>query len=451
MTAGLPPPADLESEARVLGALLYDQRHVEGLPSTLRAESFYSEAHRRVFAAVEELRARGVDVSPTTVGAEIREQRRTAQLPDGEAFLQQLVDATPVLLPKEFDRLVQVVIDKATLRAATQVLHKALARAYGGEAPMDLLGEVEQDLQRLTLDAVIGDPMHVRDAMRDAIVDWTESLKTGRAIGTPTGFRHLDAMCGGMHPGDLIVLGARPGMGKTSFVTAVATHVAKRGSAALLFSLEMPAKQIAARILCSDSGVSLARTRSGALTPQELGQTKLSLSEMRDLGIYIDDATRGRPTVVDIATRSRRLAAQLARKGQKLGLVIVDYLQIVKLRDALVKQRHDLAVGEVSVELKSLAKELGVPVIACAQLNRSVEQRTDKRPGQADLRDSGQIEQDADMILMLYRDEHYNPDTADKGVIEVIVEKQRNGPTGTISVRFDGPTTRVADFDAEGR
>lgn len=446
------PPHDMVTEAQLLGALLYDQRHLSALPPALTAETFYSGAHATVFAAIAELRDERVDVDLPTVEARLRSRGRLPQLPDGSAFLRQLVDSTAVLLPRSFEAHVRVVLDKATLRAATRVFHEALARAYD-PATADV-GEMLAGVERSVLDLSIsrhesGGLRPIREALHAELTEWHERSEGRGTMGTATGFGGYDAITGGLHGGDLIVVAARPGMGKTSFITGVAVNVAKRNEVAAIFSLEMPAQQLAARMLCTEAGLSLVRTRAGRLDQREIQKATHSIGDLARLGLYVDDAAKGRPYVSDIVSRSRRLAAKLARENKKLGLIVVDYIQIVKLRDLLVKQRHELAVGEVSTELKALAKELDTTVIGVAQLNRGVEQRPDKRPGMADLRDSGQIEQDADVIAMLYRDEYYNPGTAEPGVAELIVEKNRNGPTGTVKLRFDGPTTRFTNLEAD--
>ena len=445
----LPPPADIDAEAKVLGAVLYDQRHVAALPPKLTPEAFYSEAHRQIFAVVVELRDARTDVNVTTVAGRLRQRGRLAQLTNGAAHLDALVDGTPVLSPATFEVMARTVLDKATQRAAQLVLLRALARV-SDPALQDVAGtlaEAEREILGVSLQVHdSGGLRPVGEALRAELTEWKAQAVGRGSPGTLTGWRAYDATTGGMHRGDLVVVAARPGMGKTSWVTSAAVNVSKRGEATAIFSLEMPARQLAGRMLCTEAGVSFVRTRSGRLEPQHLTRLQMALGELAHLGVYIDDAAKGRPYVADIIARTRRLAADLARNGKRLGLVVVDYLQIVKLREVLVRQRHDLAVGEVSTELKALAKELDTTVIGVAQLNRGVEQRQDKRPGLSDLRDSGQIEQDADLVLMLYRDEYYNPNTHETGVVELIFEKNRHGPTGTRKMKFDGPTTSFSDL-----
>lgn len=448
---GKQPPNDLEAEAGILGSLLMDApSHVDAVPATLTPAKFYSQAHARVYEAIEDLRREHVDVGVTTVAARLRETGRYAQI-GGVEGLSNLVNSVPVLTRTMFDRLVRTVLNAAALREASTVLHEALAKVYADESVQanDLIADTERKLQGLAIATTVGGLRHVREPLGEEIQSWKDRADGKGTFGIPSGFTALDKHTGGFQRGDLIVLAARPGMGKTSLITACAVNVAKRGDATAIFSLEMPAQQLAARMLCTEAGLSVLKTRTGRLDKgTDLRDALEACHTLKSLDIYVDDAARGRPTVADICARSRRLAAQLARKGRRIGLILVDYIQIVKLRDDLVKQRHELAVGEVSTELKSLAKELDTTVIGVAQLNRGVESRQDKRPGMSDLRDSGQIEQDADIIAMMYRDEYYNPATREPGIVEVIIEKQRNGPTGTVKLWFDGPSTKFRNIES---
>lgn len=447
-------PSDITAEARLLGALLYDQRHVSALPTRLTPETFFSERHRQVFEAICDLRDDRTDINVTTVETRLRAKGRTEQLTSAEhltatSYLDGLVDGVPVLSAGSLEALAKAVLDRATQRAALLALQRAVARF--SDPTLTEVASALSDVERELLDVStmvheIGGLKPIREALRSELTEWNERAMGRGAPGIPVGLDAYDAVTGGLHRGDLVVIAARPGMGKTSMITSIAVNVARRGESTAIFSLEMPARQLAGRMLCTEAAIPLVRTRAGRLDPKELTSVRMALGELSKLGIYVDDASRGRPYVADIVARTRRLAAQLAREGKRLGCVLVDYLQIVKLRDVLVKQRHELAVGEVSTELKALAKELDTTVIGCAQLNRGVETRQDKRPGLSDMRDSGQIEQDADQVVMLYRDEYYNESTRDPGVAEIIFEKNRHGPTGTRRCRFDGPTTSFSDL-----
>jgi replicative DNA helicase len=447
---GKQPPHDFDAEAAILGALLLDAQYASALPATLTPAKFYSQANARVFEAMQDLLRDHVELGVEVVVTRLRESGRYEQV-GGLPAVATLAANASMLTPAMFDRLVRAVLNTAALRDASKVLHEALATAYAGQDvnANDLLADTERKLQSLAVNAQSGGLRPVSESLAAEIRSWKERADGGGTFGIPSGFGALDKVTGGFQRGDLIVLAARPGMGKTSLITACAVNVAKRGDATAVFSLEMPAQQLAARMLCTEAGLSVLRTRTGRMESAELTRAIDACTTLKRLEVFVDDAQRGRPTVAEICARTRRLAASLARKGRRIGLVVVDYIQIVKLREDLVKQRHELAVGEVSTELKSLAKELDTTVIGVAQLNRGVEQRADKRPGMSDLRDSGQIEQDADIIAMLYRDEYYNPNTREPGVVEVIIEKQRNGPTGTVRLRFDGPSTRFENLGTD--
>jgi len=441
------PPADPKAEAWVIGAMLADASHIRAVPASITPEAFFVASHAAVYSAISELIAGRIDVDRTTVEALLRRQGRLPQLADGSSYLQRMAETTPVLTPGAFDTHCKSIADKALLRAAARVLHEALTRVYEPSANVtEILAELEKSVLKLSLSShEEGGLRHIKEPLTEELTEWYERAHGRGSPGIPTNYRAYDEMTGGLHRGDLIVIAARPGMGKTSLITGMATNVAKRGECAAIFSLEMPARQLAARLMCTEAGVSLARTRGAALTSTELTKVTVSLKELSKLGLYVDDAAKGRPYITDIVARSRRLASNLQRDGKRLSLIVVDYIQIVRLREVLLKQRHELAIGEVSTELKCLAKELSCTIIGVAQLNRSVESRPDKRPNMADLRDSGQIEQDADVIAMLYRDEVYQPGKGNAGKAELIVEKNRSGPTGTAHLRFDGPTTQFVD------
>jgi replicative DNA helicase len=445
---GKQPPFDHEAEGALLGSLLCDPELAGTLPAALTPRSFYSEAHARIFEAMQDLRAEQVDLSALSVGTRLREVGRLKQA-GGSEYIGELANGVGVPLRSVFERLVRTVVNKATLRAAARELHEALAKVYAGEdvQASELLADTERKLQGLAVSATTGGLVHIKGPLAAELSAWKQRADGMAPGGLSTGFLALDGVTGGFQRGDLVVLAARPGMGKTSLITGCCVNVAKRGEATAIFSLEMPAQQLTARMMCTEAGLSVLRTRTGRMESSEVRRAIEACSALKSLDVFVDDAAKGRPTVADICARSRRLAADLARKGRRIGLVVVDYIQIVRLREDLVKQRHELAVGEVSTELKALAKELDTTVIGVAQLNRGVESRQDKRPGMSDLRDSGQIEQDADIIAMLYRDEYYNPTTRDPGVVEVLIEKNRNGPTGMVKLRFDGPTTKFEDIN----
>lgn len=457
------PPHDLESEVTVLGALLCHERYAAMIPQDLTAKTFYSRAHSTVFDAILTVLGRGDpcgDGLMSAVALELRDSGRIRELTGGSSTLIEWSNEAPILTEKEFARHAAKIVKCATLRKLIWSLQLATANAY--QVPDDLnefLMSTERSIVELSLASRSSEPRKLRDVLREEIKTWVTDTERGEAKGVSTGFDRVDKTLGNLQEGDLVIVAARPGMGKTSLVTSIVKNVATKPSeAGLIFSLEMPAEQIAGRMLCTEAGISMKKIRRGRMSPDDVKNGTLAASTLGDLDVYIDDAKDGRPSVSDIAMKSRRMAAKLSREGKRLRLIVVDYLQIVKLSASLQNQRHDLAIGEVSIELKSLAKQLGCTVIACAQLSRDVERRQDKRPVMSDLRESGQIEQDADIILMLYREDYYESKKKDVrssekeasgGVVEVIVEKNRNGPKGVVPLYFDGPTTKFSNL-AEG-
>lgn len=445
---GLPPPRDMKAEASVLGAVMYDSRWLARLPADLTHEDFYSEAHRRIFEAIDELRADKQATDAPRVEQALRSKKRLVQLPNEGAFLTELVDSVPVLSESAFDAFARAVLDTSRLRKLIDVMRTAMTAAYHGVTdPKEFMQKVEREVIHIARSSSEGGFEHVKGVLKSVLNEWHDRAEGKIAApGIRTGYDRFDQMTGGLHRGDLAIVAARPGMGKTAFIVGAAVNVAKRDEGTAIVSLEMPKKQLGTRMICSEAVLDLLRARDGRMAGNELVLATTAANALGKLGIYIDDAARGRPTVADICAKTRRLHSEMRHRGKKLSLLIVDYISLVKVREVLLRQRHDLAVGEVSTELKALAKELDIAVVALAQLNRGVESRVDKRPGLADLRDSGQIEQDGDLVAFLYRDDYYNPKTAEANIVEIIIEKQRNGPTGTAKMRFDGPTTRFINL-----
>lgn len=452
------PPHDLASEAMILGSLLYDGKHFERIPSEFTAEAFFSRAHATTFESIRRLLTEqdmvGSDGILHAVAHDLRERGRFAEV-GGFGPLTEMMNDTPVLTNAMFDRYVDTVLRLSTLRRLIRALQKSVAEAY--QRPDDLndfLLRTEKAIVDLSIASKSNEPRKLRDVLREEMKTWIDENSGGKSKGVATGFHRVDKTVGNLQAGDLAIVAARPGMGKTSFVTSIVKNIAESpNEGGLIFSLEMPAEQLAGRMLCTEAGFSMKKIRMGRMSSEDITKGTHAASVLGDLDIYLDDASTGRPSVGDIATKSRRLAAKLRRERKRLSVIVVDYLQIVKLDKALAHQRHDLAVGEVSIELKSLAKQLGCPIVACAQLNREVEKRQDKRPTKADLRDSGQIEQDADIIFMLYRESYYAAKDSDSkpesgGVVDVIIEKNRNGPPGAVQLYFDGPTTRFSNLES---
>jgi replicative DNA helicase len=368
----------------------------------------------------------------------------------------------------------RIIHEKFRIRQVILSCQRVVAQGYVdyGEA-QQFIDSAEQSIYNIARTSSKQSTEKLLDVMKKAFKRLNDAMARGdRITGVPTGFERFDRMTAGLHEGDLTIVAARPGMGKTSFVLNVAANVASpkgreladdpnqrwedAGVGAVVFSLEMPREQLANRMVCSEARVDVSKMRTGYLSPQDWSKLTQAASFLGGLPIWIDDSPG--LTLLELRAKVRRLQSEFdtrddtGRKLRKIGLVVVDYLQLMKGRDGVSSREQE--ISEISRGLKGLAKELEVPVIALSQLNRAVETRSEKskRPQISDLRESGAIEQDADNIVFIYRDEYYNQDSTDKNIAELIIAKQRNGPTGTVKVRFDRQWTRfdnLADGEYE--
>ncbi len=459
---GIVPPHDLDSEAAVLSSVLIDGSAMDRVQEFLRPEHFYSEAHRRIFEACLELREVGKPVDVVTVGSWLKTRGRIQQV-GGMGYLTEVLNSAPAVA--NVTAYAQVIFEKYRIRQLILACQKVSAQAYldYGEAQAFIDG-AEQAVYNIARVSQTSNVERLLDVMKKSFKQLTEAMKRGdRIIGVPSGFDRLDTLTSGLHDGDLTIIAARPGMGKTSFVLNIAANVAsprgrelaadpnqrweEPGVGVVVFSLEMPREQLANRMVCSEGRVDVSKMRKGYLSQEDWQKLTQSAGFLGKLPIWIDDS----PSlgILELRAKVRRLQSEFNRvdeAGQpthRIGLVVVDYLQLMKGRDGA--QSREQEISEISRGLKGLAKELKVPVIALSQLNRAVETRSDKskRPQISDLRESGAIEQDADNILFIYRDDYYTKEASEEpNTAEIIVAKQRNGPTGTVKVRFDREYTR---------
>ncbi len=469
---GRVPPHDLDAEAAVLSAILLQPESFDEVAEILKPEHFYSDANRRVFDAIFELQRMQRAVDVVSVASYLRDKNRLQQI-GGTAYLAQLTDATPFVA--NIETHARLIREKWRLRQVISVCQTVAAEGYGdcGET-QPFIDKAEQRLFEIARIPESSTIVALRDAVREAFHILTEATKRGGGItGIPTGFTQLDRQCAGMHAGDLYIVAGRPGMGKTSFVLNVALNVAHvkanvedaaaddfadaaedSAYAVAFFSLEMPKEQLAARLLASEARVSMSDIRKGTIQRDDWSRLTEAAARLSAMPMWLDD-TPGL-SLMDLRAKVRRLQAEISRStrdgrapAKKLGLVAIDYLQLMQgRRDAGSREQE---ISELSRGLKHLAKELQVPVIALSQLNRSVETRNlkDKRPQLSDLRESGAIEQDADAIMFIYRDDYYNQDSEEPGIAEVIIAKQRNGPTGTIKTRFIKEFTRFDNLEQD--
>jgi replicative DNA helicase len=424
------PPQFLEGERAILGGLLIDNDALPKVAATLAADDFYREAHRHVFKTILDLFGKNEPVDWITLTASLKKAGLLESV-GGTAFLTELIDAVPSAA--NILHYTKVVKEKAVLRHLISAATEISTRCYDDHPEIDeFLDEAEQVIFSIGESRIQSGFVHVRPLM-------TESFKTIERLydrkenitGIPSGFKDLDALTAGFQPSDLTIIAGRPSMGKTSFALNVAMNAAiEAGVPTGVFSLEMSKEQIALRILCARARVNLKSLRTGFLTSDDWGHLTLAVGNISDAPLYIDDT----PAIntLEIRAKARRL-----KKEQDLGLIIVDYLQL--MRGATKSDSREKEISEISRSLKALAKELNVPVIALSQLNRKVEERPNKRPQLADLRESGAIEQDADVIIFIYRDEVYNKseDNPKRGEAEIIIGKQRNGPIGMVTAVFD--------------
>ncbi len=433
-TAGRVPPHNLEAEESVLGAMLLSRDAIAAAMENCKAEDFYKASHGYIFEAVTSLYQRGEPADWVTVTEELRRRELLESIGDTSVFVT-LQANTPSIGNAEY--YAKIVEELALLRRLVSVAGEISELGYS--VPEDV-SEVLDRAESLVFDVAqrrVVDTMTPLEELLGATLDHLEQLfgRSETVTGLATGYTDLDEQLAGLQPSNLIVVGARPAMGKTAFALGmVANAGVKLKKPVLLFSLEMSHMELTQRLLSSEARVDASRMRTGKLREADWPKIGNAISRMSEAPIYIDDNPN--LTVMDIRARARRLKS---REG--LSLVVIDYLQLMTGRHG--SENRQVEVSEISRGLKILARELEVPVVALSQLSRSLESRPDKRPMLADLRESGSIEQDADVVLFLYRDEVYNPDaTETQGTAEVIVAKHRNGPTGTTRLAFIGHHAR---------
>jgi replicative DNA helicase len=439
--SGRVPPNDLAAERSVLGGVLLDNDALNIVIEILRPEDFYSDANRVIFSTMIELAKNGLPVDVVTLRAQLSTIGKLQSV-GGDDYLLLLTNTIPTVANIEAHS--KIIFEKAVVRKLIVSCHEIAAKGYGDYGLIeDFLDSAERGVFEVSKQRIRHPYEHVSAVVTRTFEQVTAAAERQEHVtGLPTGFIHLDSKTAGMHPGDLIIVAGRPSMGKTAFALNVAVNACRRDkqSPVVVFSLEMPKEQLASRMLCCEAKVDASRLRTGHLRKEDWPMLADAAGIISDLPIWIDD-TPGL-TLMELRAKSRRLRAE---KG--LALIIVDYLQL--MRSGLRSESREQEISEISRSLKGLAKELELPVLALSQLNRGVETRgtKDKRPQLSDLRESGAIEQDADTILFIYRDEVYNSETQDAGIAEIIIGKQRQGPTGTVKCRFSREFTRFDNLE----
>ncbi|GAB2181960.1 replicative DNA helicase [Denitratisoma sp. agr-D3] len=441
------PPHSVEAEQSLIGGLLLDNSAWDRIGDVVSEADFYRDDHRRIFGHIRKLVETGRPADVVTVFESIEKSNEVDQT-GGLAYLGEIANSTPSAA--NIRRYAEIVHERAVLRKLVTVGDEIAASALtpAGRDVKDLLDEAEQKVFEIAEAGNKGSQGFV--AMPEVLGEVVERIQMlydrddpSEVTGTPTGYVDLDRMTSGLQPGDMIVVAGRPSMGKTAFALNIAEYVGVECKLPVaIFSLEMSGPQLALRFLSSVGRLDQHKLRTGKLGDEEWDKMTVALGKLHDAPIHIDET--GAINATDLRARARRLHRQFG----KLGLIVIDYLQL--MTSSKGNENRATEISEISRSIKALAKELQVPVIALSQLSRKVEERNDKRPLMSDLRESGAIEQDADIIIMMYRDEYYNKDTQDKGVAEVIIGKHRNGPTGTVKLTFLGEYTKFMNFATPG-
>jgi replicative DNA helicase len=440
------PPHSTEAESSVLGGLLLDNSAWDRVGDLLKDSDFYRYEHRLVFSAVAALVNASKPADVVTVFEQLQSLGKAEEV-GGLAYLNSLAQYVPSA--SNIRRYAEIVRERSILRKLVSASDEIATSAFNpqGKPVAKILDEAEQKIFNIGEEGSrMKQGFQSMEALVVQLVDRVQEMadNPNDITGVPTGFYDLDRMTAGFQPGDMVVLAARPSMGKTALAINIAEHVAlNEGLPVAVFSMEMGASQLAVRIVGSIGRIDQGHLRTGKLTPEEWPRLTEAIEKLRHVSLHIDETAGLTPS--ELRANARRLARQCG----KLGLIVVDYLQLMS-GSSNSDENRATELGEISRGLKMLAKELQCPLIALSQLNRSVETRTDKRPMMSDLRESGAIEQDADVIMFIYRDDYYNKDSKEPGVAEIIIGKQRNGPTGTVKLTFLKHLTRFESLASGG-
>src|SRR5829696_1530515 len=438
------PPHDLDAERAVIGAMLVSETAVAAVAERLAAEDFYSEVHRIIYGAMMRLYSRGEPIDQLTLTNELRSVNEFERI-GGRPYVFQIVESVPTAA--NAGRYADIVRGKALLRAIIDVGSRITEDAFREPEDVSKALDSAEQLVYGVSNRTLREHLAPVSELAPGALEMIQRLyeQEGEVTGVETGFEDLDRLTTGFHKSDLIILAARPAMGKTALSLNAIWHAAgEKKMPVAIFSLEMSKEQLVQRLISQTTRIPAQALRSGNVKAEDWPKLVRGVAEVSRAPIWIDD-TAG-VTLMEIRAKVRRLASQLNVAGEMpLSLVVVDYLQLMVGQGARAENRQQ-EIADISRGLKVLARDLDVPVLAIAQLSRAVEQRHDKRPLLSDLRDSGAIEQDADVVMFLYRDEYYNPESDDKGIAEVIVGKHRNGPTGKVQLAWMEQYTKFASL-----
>ncbi|ROT97958.1 replicative DNA helicase [Marinobacter sp. R17] len=436
------PPHSIEAEQAVLGGLMLDNSKWDAVSEVIASADFYRQDHRLIYAAIERLAGEGEPLDVVTL-SEFLDRAGDLEDAGGLTYLAEMAEKTPGA--SNIKAYAQIVRERSVLRQMIEVSGNIAESAFNpqGRTSDELLDEAERNVFQIAESRTKegSGPQAINPILTKALGRIEELFESGDAItGITTGFKDLDEWTSGMQPSDLIIIAGRPSMGKTTFsMNVVENALLGSNKPALVFSMEMPADSIVMRMLSSLGRIDQTRMRSGKLEEEDWPRLTSAVSLLKDKPLYIDDTPGLSPT--EMRSRARRVARE---NDGEIGLIMVDYLQLMRVPGNT--EGRTAEISEISRSLKALAKELQCPVVALSQLNRSLEQRPNKRPVNSDLRESGAIEQDADVIMFIYRDEVYHEDSPDKGIAEIIIGKQRNGPIGTVRLAFIGKYTKFEDL-----
>jgi replicative DNA helicase len=436
------PPQNIEAEQSILSAILIDNNTLPEVLEILSKKDFYREVHQKIFSAMVDLFERSEPADLITVTNILKEQGQLESV-GGATYLSELVDTIP--MATNAAHYAKIIHEKATLRRLIERTASITSRCFEDRGDMEeILDFAERSIFDISEDKVKPAFHSLADILTDTYKAVEQAYENKVLVtGVPTGYHELDQLTSGFQPGDLVIIAGRPSMGKTALALNITQNAtAATGTPSAIFSLEMSKEQLSLRLLSSEARVDSSKMRGGFLKESDLARINRAAGSLYDLPVFIDDSAA--ISALEIRAKARRMKME---KG--LGFVIIDYLQL--MRGPASAERRELEISEISRSLKALAKELHIPVVALSQLNRKVEDRSNKRPILSDLRESGAIEQDADVIMFIYRDEVYNtePDNPNRGIAEVHLAKQRNGPIGTVKLTFLDHCTRFEDHASE--
>ncbi|MFD1657667.1 replicative DNA helicase [Streptomyces caeni] len=432
------PPQDLDAEQSVLGGMLLSKDAIADVVEVLKGHDFYRPAHETIYQAILDLYAKGEPADPITVAAELTKRGEITKV-GGAPYLHTLVQTVPTAANAEY--YAQIVHERAVLRRLVEAGTRITQMGYAADGDIDeIVNSAQAEIFAVTEQRTAEDYLPLSEIMEGAL-DEIEAIgsRSGEMTGVPTGFTDLDQLTNGLHPGQMIIIAARPAMGKSTLALDFARAASiKHNLPSVIFSLEMGRNEIAMRLLSAEARVALHHMRSGTMTDEDWTRLARRMPDVSAAPLYIDDSPN--LSMMEIRAKCRRL-----KQRNDLKLVVIDYLQLMQSGSKRSESRQQ-EVSEMSRNLKLLAKELELPVIALSQLNRGPEQRTDKKPMVSDLRESGSIEQDADMVILLHREDAYEKESPRAGEADIIVGKHRNGPTATITVAFQGHYSRFVDM-----